>query len=68
MYFGLANTLTAPANILAPLIGGWLANLAGYPAAFQVSIVGALCSVAIFHWLVSDPRRPAPNEQTEVAQ
>lgn len=68
MYIGLANTLTAPANILAPLLGGWMANLAGYPAAFQISVVGALCSVAIFHWLVTDPRRPAAGSPVEASQ
>ncbi len=36
-YIGMANTLIAPANILAPFLGGWLASSYGYPAAFIVS-------------------------------
>ncbi|HVN54026.1 MAG TPA: MFS transporter, partial [Anaerolineaceae bacterium] len=33
-YIGLANTLIAPSTILAPIVGGWLADLSGYPATF----------------------------------
>jgi len=41
-YIGLANTLAAPFTIAAPLIGGWLADTAGYPSTFLVS---ALCGL-----------------------
>lgn len=59
-YIGMANTLTAPANILAPLAGGVLASLAGYPSTFLASAIGALITVGIFHWLVQDPRQSRP--------
>lgn len=59
-YIGLANSLVAPATILAPLFGGLLAELAGYPAAFQVSAAGGLITLVLLHFQVKDPRRIAP--------
>lgn len=55
-YIGLANTLVAPSTILAPLIGGWLADTAGYPAAFLVSVIGGLATALVLQILVRDPR------------
>ena len=67
MYIGLANTLVAPATILAPLLGGWIADAAGFQATFMVSAVGGLVIVALLFWLVRDPRprRSARAAQTE---
>lgn len=61
-YIGLANTLIAPANILAPFLGGWLADIAGYPAAFLASAVGGLAATAVFHLLVRDPVHATQSE------
>jgi len=55
-YIGMANTLIAPANILAPFLGGWLASSFGYPAAFLCSALGGLAAAGIFHFLVHDPK------------
>jgi len=55
-YIGLANTLVAPSTILAPLVGGWLADSAGYPATFLASAVGGLLTALILHIMVQDPR------------
>jgi len=55
-YIGLANTLVAPGAILAPLVGGWLADSAGYPAAFIASAIGGLVTALILHIMVQDPR------------
>ena len=55
-YIGLANTLVAPATILAPLLGGWLADNQGYAAAFQTSIIGSVAALAILLVFVRDPR------------
>ena len=55
-YIGLANTLVAPGTILAPLVGGWLADSAGYPAAFLASAVCGLFTALILHAMVQDPR------------
>lgn len=57
-YIGLANTLVAPATILAPFLGGWLADRTGYPSAFMASAVCGLLTIVILHFWVRDPRIP----------
>jgi MFS family permease len=52
IYIGMTNTLTAPANILAPFLGGWLANSFGFPATFAASAIGGLLAAGIFHLFV----------------
>ncbi len=56
-YVGMANTLVAPATMVAPLLGGWLADQRGYPATFLVAAVAGLISVLIFHLFVKDPKK-----------
>jgi MFS family permease len=56
-YVGMANTLVAPATMIAPLIGGWLADAQGYPATFLVAAVAGLISVVVFHLFVKDPKK-----------
>jgi MFS family permease len=56
-YIGLANTLSAPAFILIPFLGGWLADLAGYPAAFFASAIGGIAAMFVFQIFVKDPRK-----------
>jgi len=46
-YVGLCNTLLAPAAILAPLLGGLLADLHGYQVTFYVSIGFSLLTLAL---------------------
>jgi MFS family permease len=53
-YIGLTNTLIAPASILAPLFGGWLAKSFGYPSAFMTSAIGAFVAMIIFMISVKD--------------
>jgi len=55
-YVGMANTLISPATILAPLLGGLLADSFGYPVTFITSAVLALISSLILIALVKDPR------------
>jgi MFS family permease len=55
-YIGLSNTLVAPFTIIAPLIGGWIAQTAGFQATFMVSAVGGLVVAVLLFWLVRDPR------------
>ena len=43
-YIGLANTLVAPATILAPLFAGLLVDISGYSTAFLASAIGAILS------------------------
>ena len=54
-YIGLANTLIAPASILAPLLGGWLAERAGYPVAFITSAIAGVITALILYTSVRDP-------------
>jgi MFS family permease len=56
-YVGMANTLIAPATFLAPLIGGWLADSAGYASTFLFSAIAGLTAAAIFHFMVKDPEK-----------
>jgi MFS family permease len=55
-YIGLSNTLVAPFTIIAPLIGGWIAQAASFQATFMVSAVGGLVIAVLLLWLVRDPR------------
>ncbi len=55
-YIGLSNTLVAPFTIIAPLLGGWIADTAGFQTTFMVSAVGGLVIAGLLFWLVSDPR------------
>lgn len=57
MYVGMANTLVAPATIIAPLVGGWLADGQGYSATFLFAAAAGLVSVVVFHFFVKDPKK-----------
>ncbi|MFZ6029197.1 MAG: MFS transporter [Chloroflexota bacterium] len=59
-YIGLSNTLIAPATILAPVIGGWLADRSGYPLTFLVSVLFGVITAAFFFIKLRDPRPVAP--------
>ncbi|MFM7171865.1 MAG: MFS transporter [Caldilinea sp.] len=60
-YIGLTNTLLAPAIVLAPLLGGWLATTAGFPAllssAAAISAVGAFLLAS---WVREPRQQPLP--------
>lgn len=56
-YIGLANTLIAPFTILAPLLGGWLAEFAGYGMAFVTSAIGGLVTLFVLLIWVRDERQ-----------
>jgi MFS family permease len=55
-YIGLTNTLIAPAAILAPIIGGALANGSNFTFAFALGLVGGVVSAAILLFVVREPR------------
>lgn len=63
-YVGLANTLIAPAAVLAPLLGGWLADAMGYRATFIASIVLGIFTAFILHYFVKFPERNRLEETT----
>ena len=58
-YVGLASTLVAPAAFVAPLVGGLLADYAGYRAVFALAGLVSLLSAAVLVVRVRDPRRAA---------
>jgi MFS family permease len=47
VYIGLANTLVAPSIALAPLLGGWLAQVAGYEALFGAAALAGLLTAGL---------------------
>lgn len=67
-YIGLAQTLTAPATILAPLIGGWIADTQGFVSTFGWATVLSIVMMLILIFLVKEPRKsshPIPLPQGE---
>jgi MFS family permease len=56
-YIGLAQTLTAPATIIAPLIGGWIADTYGFVFTFGWSTVLSIVMLLILIFLVKEPRK-----------
>jgi len=56
-FTALANTLLAVPILLAPLLGGWLADIASYPALFAAALALTVAGWATIHWAVRDPRR-----------
>jgi MFS family permease len=59
LYIGLSNTLPAPAAILAPVVGGWIADAAGYETMFLISALAGLLMALALWLLVHDPQREA---------
>jgi MFS family permease len=55
-YIGLSNTLVAPFTIIAPLIGGLLADAFSFQVTFMVSAIGGVVIAVLLFWLVRDPR------------
>jgi MFS family permease len=55
-FIGLANTLVAPSTILAPFIGGWLADTASYSATFGLSIACGILTLVVLN--LSKRRNP----------
>ena len=69
-YIGLANTLVAPATLLAPLLGGWLADTHGYNATFAAATIGGLITWLVLRWFVRDShgRGSAADSRTLAAE
>jgi MFS family permease len=57
IYIGLSQTLTAPATIIAPILGGWIADNAGFIPTFTISTILSLVMAGILIFLVKDPRK-----------
>ena len=57
IYIGLAQTLTAPATIIAPILGGWIVDSAGFVPTFIISTTLSAVMAGILILLVNDPRK-----------
>ncbi len=55
IYVGLANTLPAPAAILAPAVGGLVADAAGFETTFIASAVAGVLMALVLWFAVRDP-------------
>jgi len=67
-YVALANTLLALPILVAPVLGGWLADAAGFEALFIAALTFCLAGWAMMHFAVRDPRHLAREvEPTPVA-
>ena len=60
LFIGLANTLPAPAAILAPAFGGWLADQAGFGTTFALASFSGILMAALLLFVVRDPPRAHP--------
>lgn len=56
-YIGLAQTLTAPATIIAPLLGGWIADTRGFTLTFAFSMILSIVMMAILIFIIKEPRK-----------
>jgi MFS family permease len=56
-YIGMANTLIAPSALLAPMLGGWLADFSGFTSTFILAALSAIITALIYHFLVIDPKK-----------
>jgi MFS family permease len=66
-YIGLNNTVSGVAAGVAPLIGGWLAKMAGYRILFAVAVLIGLVGFVLLRWSVREPRQ-AQSGLREIAQ
>lgn len=62
-YIGLANTLIAPTAFIIPLLGGWLADFAGYRATFLATSLGAVATVIVLSIFMRDKPKPVVVEE-----
>lgn len=58
-YIGLARTLSAPLLFVAPLAGGAVAQVLGYPWMFGLALALTLASLVMLRLRVIEPRRAA---------
>jgi MFS family permease len=56
VYIGLSNTLVAPVTILAPILGGWIADTMGFKTTFAISVFAGLLTALVLWWFVKEPR------------
>ena len=55
-YIGMSKTLTGPILLIAPILGGGLVRLLGYPSMFLISMVFLSIAFVIIKFFVAEPR------------
>lgn len=55
-YIGLTNTMIAPATLIAPFIGGWLADTLGFGATFTLAAVASIITAVVLLFVIHDPQ------------
>lgn len=55
-YIGLTNTLIAPFTLIAPILGGAMADAFSFEATFAFSAVGSILTTVLFVLAFRDPR------------
>jgi len=65
-YIGLAQTLTAPATIIAPLLGGWIADTRSFQLTFAISALLSIVMMAIFLFIVKDPLKMKTLDHSQI--
>jgi MFS family permease len=55
-YIGMSKTLTGPFLLLAPIFGGVLVRLLGYPSMFLISLIFLCIAFVIIKFFVAEPR------------
>ncbi|MXV92221.1 MAG: MFS transporter, partial [Chloroflexi bacterium] len=58
-FIGLTNTLLAPVVFLAPIIGGWVADI-GFEPLFALMLVCGVIGGALLQFWVKEPRHHPP--------
>jgi MFS family permease len=61
-YIGLANTLIAPVTLIAPIVGGWLADTTGFQATFFLAAAGGLATAVLLIFGLRETRGATPIE------
>jgi MFS family permease len=56
-YIGLAQTLTAPATMIAPILGGWIADTQGFKMTFGLSAILSVVMMSILVFIIKEPRK-----------
>ena len=55
-FTALASTIVAGPILLSPILGGWLADVAGYQVLFVAALAFTALGWSAMHWGVRDPR------------
>ena len=55
-YIGMSKTLTGPFLLIAPVLGGVLVQLWGYPTMFMTALIISMVAFVVIKFFVVEPR------------